>query len=91
MRQVYAHQAILDGTPGLTLPVPHLVTRDGTRLRVLFATEPDRVDEIRDRIDAALAGHGLVESGCTRLDPAERHQARSLLRECRTPLADSPA
>jgi hypothetical protein len=52
------------------------------RLRVLFATEQDRVEDVRARIDAALAAGDwrLIESGCTRLDPAERPHGRRLLR-----------
>src|SRR5690349_11215936 len=65
---------------------PHhtAATRDGDRviLRVLFATEPDRVEEVRGRIDTALAGGGweLVSSGCARIEPRERDHARRLLR-----------
>jgi hypothetical protein len=69
-------------------------TRDdtGLRLRILFATAPDRVDEIRDRIDAALAaghftgpdgrsaGWQAVSSGCARIVPEDRPQARQLLK-----------
>ncbi|BEL12627.1 hypothetical protein Q0Z83_108180 [Actinoplanes sichuanensis] len=52
------------------------------RLRVLFATEPNRVEDVRDRIDAALASGDwrLIDSGCARLDPAERPHGRRLLR-----------
>ena len=55
---------------------------DRLRLRILFATEPDRVDEVRGKIDGALADGPwqLVESGCARLDPGERPHARRLLR-----------
>ena len=65
---------------------PHHTTAepdgDRLRLRILFATEPDRVDEVRARIDAALAAGDwqLVSSGCTRLEPTERPHARRLLR-----------
>ena len=68
---------------------PHLtavVTDDGgARLRILFATEPDRADEVRARIDSALSGGDwrLVDSGCARIDPEERPHGRRLLR--RTP------
>jgi len=59
-------------------------TRDGdrVRLRVLFATEPHRVDEVRRRIDGALAGGGwrLESSGCARIAAQERDHARRLLR-----------
>jgi hypothetical protein len=53
------------------------------RLRVLFATEPHRVEEARGRIDAALAAGDwrLIDSGCVRLDPAERPHGRRLLRK----------
>jgi hypothetical protein len=58
--------------------------RDGDRLRlrVLFATEPHRVDEVRGRIDAALAAGDwqLVSSGCAWIVPEERDHARRLLR-----------
>jgi hypothetical protein len=58
---------------------------DRLRLRVLFATEPNRAEEVRGRIDAALAAGDwqLIDSGCARLDPAERPHGRRLLR--RTP------
>lgn len=59
-------------------------TRDGeeVRLRILFATEPHRVDEVRDRIDAALAAGEwrLVSSACARIAEPERGHARRLLR-----------
>ena len=56
---------------------------DRLRLRVLFAVGPDRADEVRGRIDAALAAGDwrLIESGCARLDPAERPHGRRLLRK----------
>ncbi|GLW34385.1 hypothetical protein [Actinoplanes regularis] len=52
------------------------------RLRILFATAPDRVDEVRGRIDAALCAGPwqLIESGCARIAPEERPHARRLLR-----------
>jgi hypothetical protein len=55
---------------------------DRLRLRILFATEPDRVDEVRERIDAALAAGDwrLVSSGCARIADTERDHARRLLR-----------
>jgi hypothetical protein len=65
---------------------------DELHLRVLFATPPDRADEVRRRIDAALAegaftGPGgratrwrTVRSGCVRVTEAERPHARRLLR-----------
>ena len=55
---------------------------DGSRVRVLFATEPHRVDEMRARIDAALAGGEwrLIDAGCARLDPSDRPHGRRLLR-----------
>jgi hypothetical protein len=60
------------------------VTREGDtlRLRILFATEPDHVDEVRTRIDDALAGGDwrLIESGCARIDASERDHARRLLK-----------
>jgi hypothetical protein len=96
MRQVYAHYATLLAAPGADPgaavaaalgdlhPSVTFLDRDGEelRLRVLFATEPDRVEDVRGRIDAALAAGDwrLVASGCTRLDPAERPHGRLLLR-----------
>jgi hypothetical protein len=65
---------------------PHhtAATREGDtlRLRILFATEPDRVDEVRRRIDDALATGDwrLVGSGCARIEAAERDHARRLLK-----------
>jgi hypothetical protein len=65
---------------------PHhtAVTREGDtlRLRILFATEPDHVDEVRKRIDGALAAGDwrLIESGCARIDASERDHARRLLK-----------
>ncbi len=65
---------------------PHhtAVTRedDSVRLRILFATEPDKVDEVRERIDHALAGGdwSLIESGCARVEPGDRDHARRLLK-----------
>ncbi|MFC7531200.1 hypothetical protein [Actinoplanes sp. GCM10030250] len=53
------------------------------RLRILFATEPHRVDEVRERIDAALAAGDwqLLESGCARVEQDERPHARRLLQQ----------
>ncbi|MCA2211949.1 hypothetical protein [Jidongwangia harbinensis] len=65
---------------------------DELRIRILFATAPNRADEVRRRIDDALArgaftGPGgqvtqwrTVRSGCVRLAEAERPHARRLLR-----------
>jgi hypothetical protein len=56
---------------------------DSVLLRILFATEPDRADEVRERIDASLAGGDgwqLTGSGCARIRPEERDRARRLLR-----------
>ena len=55
---------------------------DRLRLRVLFATAPDRVAEVRDRIDGALAAGdwALESSGCARVEKEERPHARRLLR-----------
>ena len=52
------------------------------RLRILFAVAPDRVDEIRARIDGALAAGEwqLLESGCAPVAPGERDHARRLLK-----------
>ncbi|BBH63510.1 hypothetical protein ACTI_01950 [Actinoplanes sp. OR16] len=58
-------------------------TEDGRlHLRVLFATEPDRVDLVRSRIDEALAGGDweMISSGCARVNAGERDHARRLLR-----------
>lgn len=96
MRQVYAHRATLVPSPGADPaaavttalhPHPHHTTTDPAggelHLRVLFATDPARVEAIRTRIDAALAEGDwrLLDSGCTRLDPAERPHARRLLKD----------
>ncbi|GIF13318.1 hypothetical protein [Actinoplanes teichomyceticus] len=79
--------------PGSPFPHHTATAPDGDRLRlrVLFATEPDRVDEIRARIDAALAAGPwqLTGSGCARLDPDERPHARRLLRAARTAAQDA--
>jgi hypothetical protein len=65
---------------------PHhtAVTRDGStvRLRVLYATEPHRVGEVRRRIDAALAAGDwqVVTAGCSRIESQERDHARRLVK-----------
>jgi hypothetical protein len=65
---------------------PHhtAATREGdtVRLRVLFVTEPHHVDEVRKRIDDALAAGDwrLIESGCARVEASERDHARRLLK-----------
>jgi hypothetical protein len=80
--------------PSSTVAHHTAATRDGAglRLRILFAAAPNNVDEVRDRIDAALAtGHftgpdgvttewHAVSSGCTRIGPDDRAPARGLLR-----------
>jgi len=55
---------------------------DTVRLRVLFVTEPHHVDEVRKRIDDALAAGDwrLIESGCARVDESERNHARRLFK-----------
>jgi len=62
------------------------------RLRILFATAPDRVDEVRTRIDNALGAGSFtgpdgattrwrtISSGCVRIAPEDRDQARRLLK-----------
>jgi hypothetical protein len=83
MRQVYAHQAVLVPLHAPALDGLDVITRvDGDRLRILFATSPDQVDEFRARIDAALAAGEweLISSGCARVDAGERPDARRLLR-----------
>jgi len=65
---------------------PHHVgaTREDetVRLRILFVTEPHHVDEVRRRIDDALAAGDwrLIESGCARVDESERNHARRLFK-----------
>lgn len=69
--------------PHHTAAAPVAGSGDQTiRIRVLFATEPDRVEDVRGRIDAALATGAwrLIDSGCARLDPADRPHGRRLLR-----------
>lgn len=83
-----------DHEPPHPLAAHHTATtRDGETLslRILFATAPDKVDTVRDRIDSALAaGHFTgpdgttthwqpLTSGCTRIAPDDRPQARHLL------------
>lgn len=65
---------------------------DEVRLRILFAAAPHRVDEVRDQIDEVLAAGAFTspdgttsrwhtqESGCARVIPADRGEARALLR-----------
>jgi hypothetical protein len=65
---------------------------DELRLRILFAAAPDRVDEVRGRIDEALGAGSfagpdgrvarwrLVRAGCVTVAPDERAHARRLLR-----------
>ena len=62
-----------------------------SELRILFAAEPHRVEEVRRLIDAALAaGPGtVISSGCARVDPADRPHARRLLKDRRTGSASS--
>ncbi|GLY07538.1 MULTISPECIES: hypothetical protein [Actinoplanes] len=94
MRQVYAHQAIIvpvtENDPvmvidGVLAGAAHrvLTSADGDRsfVRILFAVEPHRVEGLRERLDAAMAGGAwtLVESGCTRVTTEERPAARALL------------
>ena len=61
-------------------------------LRILFAAAPDRADEVRGKIDAALGAGSfegpdggtsrweLIRSGCANVQPDERPHARRLLR-----------
>ena len=89
MRQVYAHQATLAGHASAAAvaaalrdeAVTVLPSDDPSRLRILFATEPHRVDEVRGRIDAALTAGDwqLIDSGCTRVEKTDRPHARRLL------------
>jgi hypothetical protein len=74
-----------DHEPPCPLAPHHIGTtrEDETiRLRVLFVTEPHLVDEVRRRIDDALAAGDwrLIESGCARVDPGEWDHARRLLK-----------
>jgi len=80
-------------------PCPHAAhhtaaAREGDelRLRVLFAAPPDRVDEIRGRIDAALGAGTFtgpeggttrwqtLRSGCVPIAVGDREHARRLLK-----------
>jgi hypothetical protein len=85
----------LDHAPPCPLAAHHTAAEpvgDELRLRILFATAPDRVDEVRGRIDAALAAGAftgpdgvtsrwrLVTAGCARVVPEERAHARRLLK-----------
>ena len=77
--------------PPCPLAAHHTAYDDG-RLRVLFATAPDRAEEVRSLIDAALAAGSftgpdgvtsrweLVRSGCIAVAPDDRDHARRLLR-----------
>ncbi|MET0426053.1 MAG: hypothetical protein ABW046_19440 [Actinoplanes sp.] len=86
MRQVYAHKAVLEAGPapelGANFHIETVRTGGQSQLRILFATEPHRVDAVRAEIDAALSTGParLVESGCVRIEPADREPARRLLR-----------
>ena len=62
------------------------------RLRVLFATEPERSEEVRRRIEAALAAGDwrLIASGCASVEPAERPHGRRLLRRTTEPGTRAP-
>ncbi|BFU43823.1 hypothetical protein [Krasilnikovia sp. MM14-A1004] len=86
--------------PPCPLAVHHTAAQrhgDELHLRILFATAPDRVDEVRGRIDAALAAGRFtgpeggvsrwrtVDSGCARLAAEERPHARRLLHGPATP------
>jgi len=64
---------------------------EGVRLRILFAVPPNKVDEVRTRIDNALAAGVFtgpdgttthwrtLDSGCTRITREEFPHARRLL------------
>jgi hypothetical protein len=98
MRQAYAHDALLILAPGATARSPGtavttaldggrhdtVATPDGDRLhlRILFTAAPDQVDDLRERIDAALAAGDweLISSGCARIATGDRDRARRLLR-----------
>ncbi|GAA4926743.1 hypothetical protein [Actinoplanes utahensis] len=75
---------------------PHHTTAEqageALRLRVLVATEPDRIAEVRRRIDAALAAGDwrLITSGCATVEPAERPHGRRLLRRTAEPGTKGP-
>ena len=78
----------LEHEPPCPLAAHHTAAerRDGElRLRVLFATAPDRVDEVRATIDEALATGEpsrwqLIRAGCTEVSTGERPHARRLLK-----------
>jgi hypothetical protein len=81
----------IDHEPPCPLAAHHTAavsTEDGgLTLRVLFAAAPGRADEVRDRIDTALAAGAfrdtrwqLIRSGCVRIADADREHARRLLR-----------
>ena len=104
MRQAYAHEAVLilplagdDRAPGGAITAAlcgKLIRIDGEelRLRILFATPPDRAEEVRARIDAALENGSFtgpdgtttrwrtVRSGCIELATEDRPHARRLLK-----------
>jgi len=74
-----------DHEPPCPLAPHHIAAaRDGdtVRLRVLFVTEPHHVDEVRKRIDDALAAGDwrLIESGPAGVDPGEWDHARRLFK-----------
>jgi len=85
----------LEHSPPCPLAAHHTAAEqhDGElHLRVLFAAAPDRVDEVRGKIDEAL-GAGtfrgpdgetsrwqLVRAGCTQVSTGERPHARRLLK-----------
>jgi hypothetical protein len=69
------------------------VESDGeVRVRVLFAADPARVDDIRDRIDAVIEAGTFtgpdgtttrwrpIRAGCVRIVPEEHAHARRLLK-----------
>jgi hypothetical protein len=62
---------------------PHhtTATRDGdhVRLRVLFATEPERVAEVRTRITETLTVWAVVSAGPGEVTDGERDHARRLV------------
>jgi hypothetical protein len=85
----------LEHEPPCPVAAHHTAVRhdgDKLRLRILFATAPHRVDEVRERIDDAL-GTGaftgpdgrtvrwqLVRAGCVNVEQGERAHARRLLK-----------
>ena len=93
MRLVYAHQAVLAAPADPDAPARAIAAALGTdpsyvaaarhgdelRLRILFATPPDRVDELRARIDETLAAWPGAESGCVRVDRTDHAEAKRLL------------